>query len=651
MRPRSSPLALALLLAWSGLAPAQTGVQVRPSGGELGLQLGGNWAGRTQAPANRRFDYWEWARFGIKGLVLDHRLLEFNAQLRPMWRQVSWTGPVEPGDLGARHFDFDVGGTLLGKRPYWASFRAARSTNTLRGRAGSEINYVHKLLEGRFGLRNRYLPVELSYRSTAKDQNWIGGPELPPESTDENRLRLTARNRKTSLLLERIGAQDRAAQLRANTSRGVFTHMLGWGKGSRLSTTLNYFEQSGLRSVERFSWLERVRLQHTRRVASTYGFSIARGKTAGGTTVNRTGEGYLSYRIGSRMSAVTGVRSRSLRHSGGAESALQISSAMNFAVQLPLTATLSAGASVAFERIARTPPEDGWILVVQEEHVVGPSSRFFLDNAFADPASVAVRSADGALVYEGGVDYQVLETPPFVEIVVLPAGRIEPGDTLSADYRYRLAPATGRSVGWGSYRVALAVRGLEVYHAAHLFRPIDVADESLLAEGGVLGAGGVGTRDELAIGVSFRGSVPMGTVDLRAETSRREHETVFSSTSSRVGGGITTRLLSTVSSSLGGNFNRTTTNDVRFDMWSLSWSIAWPALRSLWLRGSVSAWDWSQDVATDGRRLRQAFVGGGLDAVWSVGLTRVELRLSRSQLAGDVARTDDRLWIRAVRTF
>jgi hypothetical protein len=246
---------------------------------------------------------------------------------------------------------------------------------------------------------------------------------------------------------------------------------------------------------------------------------------------------------------------------------------------------------------------------------------FFLDRAAVDLPSVRVLRNDRTLVYQSAFDYELVESGPFVEVVVLPTGQIQVGDTLLVDYRHQLVPQASRAQLVATLNVHISTGPVLAYSHSRLTGSL-AADETPpipVPTGNAVTS--LRDLDEIVFGLRYR----IETFELRATWSFM------------FGSGI----LGTVQ----GAMARTEGTDGPSRTLSGNASIVWWAHRSLSLRATLGSWQRRVDDSD------ASFIGGGLAAEWRRGKFLAVLRYDHSQWDEISPRLDDRVSVILVREF
>lgn len=629
-------MASSLLLA-AGTARGQGTIMVRRPAGEVGVDFDGSWIDFPAVPGTIRRTLQEWLQLRLSGAVRHPRLLSFDVGLRPMRTQTSWTGVPESPGGGIDGFGGSVAVKALTGAPVSLSARGFRSTENNRGRFGVETDLDLTEWGGRLTYRNPYMPLDLDYSSRSRDMTWRPAPQQVIRQDETIRtLRFTARSSKTHAFLERLSFDDRLGERDFTTYRAILDHLLRWGKRSNLSSSLRYYDRVGTAAQERVSWSQLVHLQHTWKLASDYNYQILSQRTGRDVTHGLSGQVSTTYLVLPNLSVGAEWFGQSTQFSAGRQSFYRARPRLSYSRGLPLGARFQGSLSVGYEWQSQEPGEDGFVPVINERHVVEPSGKFTLGEGHADAASVTVTSTDETTVFEAGFDYRIVEAEPFLEILVLPGGRIQVGDTVLVDYRFQIVPAASTNALVTEYDTYIQLGGLRLYHRR------SVRDELNGTEPGLLPV--LASYEDMKTGIGFTLSTSVGTVDLLGEHRLRQ-SSGFDFTSYLVRGGFTFAPRRNLRGRIGASTNIRRGGDLPFNMVSAESSLDWRADRSLRLHAGLTAWAWSEDG------LRERFIGGGLGAEWQVGLTTLRLRYDRLSWEDGFDRSEDRLLLRAVRSF
>lgn len=634
--------ARALLVAVPLLLVARTGwsqgiVSLRAPSGQIGVDFDGSWVDYTLLPQTNRQTVREWLYLLLEGEIRDPRFVSFRVGLRPTLVQANYTQLTGNVDGGGEQLGVDGSITILPRLPVSLSGRGFRWIGTMQGSFGTENRLAMTELGGRLTFRNPYLPAELDYSVRSRDETWIPGTGLEVERQETVRtLRFTARNSKLNALFERLDFDDRTADRDFVSYRASLVHLYRWGKRSSLTSQLRYLDRIGSAAYELVSWTEQAHLQHTWKVASDYRFGLFSRGSPGNVTSGRFGRIAASWRAQDRLNVSAEGYGESSEFPFGHRSLYRASPRVTYAVGLPLGGELSVGGSLGYEWRRQDPTDDAWAQAVNEVHVVDASGSFLLDNPFADPTSVVVTSADETVVYLDGLDYQQVEAGSLLEILILPSGRIQVGDTLLVDYRYRLVPLARTDGIVADYSIALRIAWVTVYHRRALRDSPDGEGPTLTLL----------NFDDMTTGFRLGRTTGLGFLELQGE-HRRLQTDAFTVNRYSVRGALRFELRSNLRTAVGASGVVSRGGAAETELISANSSLDWMPTRTLQLHASLTAWRWDED---DGQR-QERLLGGRLGADWRIGRLALQLRYDRGRRENGVEYSEDRVTFRAVRTF
>ena len=219
------------------------------------------------------------------------------------------------------------------------------------------------------------------------------------------------------------------------------SHELVFGPRRRnsLTSTLNYYNQSGDLDLDRFRWDERLRLRHTDNFRTRYDYTYDQ-TNVGGTDQNRhrASAGFQHDLYDSlTTTGEVGVQ----RSEAGGATALETFANIDFAYrkQVPL-GLLSANLGLAWSKQdseSQTQP----IQIVDQPANFGDAQPIIITGGNVDPNSVIITDPSGLLIYQPGVDYTVTQFPDRLEIDRVIGGQISAGQAVLLDYQLLPLPA------------------------------------------------------------------------------------------------------------------------------------------------------------------------------------------------------------------
>ncbi len=632
------PVLAAAALPWTAApATAQETLAIERPTGELGADFDGSWVDFAAAPNAIRRTFQEWLLLRIRGSVVHPKIASFDAILRPVQAQTTWDIVPSSPSGGISRLDGRAGLTLLGGAPISLRLNGLSARETNRGRFGTRTETRLTEWGSSARYRNPYLPAELDYRDALRDilSRTAEGPGYR-ENDRTRTLRFTARNRKTGLYVERLWFDDRIGARDFASVTGNFDHLYRWGKGSRLRSAFQYLDRTGFAPRRTIFWRQWAHLQHTWTVSSDYEYGIARQEAGGDFTRTRFGRLVATYQPQPELELHASLYGESQRFRIGRQSYYRLGPRIGYARQLARGVHLTTSLMVGYEWHDQKPTAEGTVAVVGERHVIPPSERFTLGQPFADASSVVITSPDGTILYELGLDYRFLSTDPFIEVVVLPGGRLQAGDTVSVDYVREVLPGGSGNALTGDLRLDLRVSSARLYHYRSLQDALGDADVARLAR--------LRNYDDMTTGIAVSVPLAVGSLNVSGEHRRRSART-FDFTTYMLRGGFGATLLRGLRGTLEASAIFQRGGSVQVDMATAKMGAEWAPLAPLRLRSYLSLWSWTED----GRRER--FLGGGLGGEYLIGLVSVGLRYDRLSWVDGLDRTEDRLFLRFSRKF
>jgi hypothetical protein len=379
------------------------------------------------------------------------------------------------------------------------------------------------------------------------------------------------------------------------------------------------------------SWDERLHLQHTRTVGTSWHYGQVSTEVETTRNTGRSAEGLVDAAIlRSLHLTLEGIGGWS-RFPAGSRDHYRAMPGMSFSWPLR-TGMVRARAAVGYEWI-RQAATDGTVSAINEVHVLDPGGRFQLEQPYADVASLILTNPDETLLFQDGVDYRVLGAGAFTEVLILPQSRIAAGDTVLADYRYRLLP-TGRSDGLlVSYGATVGWQGARLYASRDFRQPQDSARYPLVL-----------SHDYLTAGLGFSRELGGVVANLQGEFQRRR----YNGTVVRIyqaNANLSAGFSRTLTAALSGTASRQR-GDVSLDNARGDVDLTWSPGGTLRLHARWSTWWWQQD----GLR-REFFVGGGADAEIRVAQLTGRLAFSRGWWETGVDNVQNLLAVSLVRRF
>jgi hypothetical protein len=623
----------ALLLSASTVAAQQRararGVMVLDYA-EAGVDFDGHWLDYEPSEGQRRLTYREWVRIELAGQILDPRIVNYRLAIRPAFAQEK--SAEENDDIDSDQIGIDGVVNFLSSEPVSLTLSALRADGTTSGEFGTLSDFSTRQFNAQLRWRNRYLPADLEYIDFTRDNLWSPATQDVVFRLNEEieTIRLTAQNSKTGIMVERMTLDDRETDRDFTANRVDFNHSLRWGKGSHLSSQVDYLDREGNFPYERLTWTERLRIQHTWKLRSDTRYRFLSLDTSGSSIDANSGSFSMDYRVTPSLSFGGLAFARRSDFSTGREEGYGAGPQIAYNVALSPNMTLSTSAAASFEILDRE-ATDGVVPVVGEEHVVDASGRFLLDNP--NPESIVVSNSDRTIEFIEGADYRLVQIDGLAEVVVLPGGRILEGDLLLVDYVFVITPDEQFDIIVASYSVGLTRGGFQIF------------DRRSLREGDIVEGTGLGLVefDDHVTGARYNRSSGRTTLQLLAE--RRDYESNGFAALTYRGRGTATRAINPkMNAALSVSGSRTEAEGLRNYLVSIDPTLRWTPTRALHVLARGTAWFWNQNNSP-----RETFVGGSVGVEYRVGKVEVMARYEHNRSDFDITRVENRFMARLVR--
>jgi len=268
------------------------------------------------------------------------------------------------------------------------------------------------------------------------------------------------------------------------TNDARLSHELVFGQRRRnsLTSTLNYYNQSGDLDMERFRFDERLRLRHSDDFRTRYDYTYDQANV-GGTdqTRHRAAAGFTHDLYDSlTTTGEVGVQ----RTEVGGATALETFAVIDFAYrkEVPL-GFLSANLGLAWSR-QNSESQAEPVQVIDQPAAFGDAQPIVITGSNVNPNSIIITDPSGLLIFQPGVDYTVTQFPDRLEIDRVIGGQIGAGQAVLLDYQLLPLPAAitithGLSTGVRYDFQQGPLKGLTLYtHYAKSDQNIETDDPS-----------------------------------------------------------------------------------------------------------------------------------------------------------------------------
>jgi hypothetical protein len=515
----------------------------------------------------------------------------------------------------------------------WA--RAHRSRDEFSGLFGQETRSDTEGFQFGADFKSPYLNASASYLENETDALWSTPGTAPRQRLqDRSQFILNVTNSKTRVRFDRLEIHDQLRPTGFLRYRTLATNRQRWGKGSSLLSRLTYTDQQGTGAVQSLLWGQNVHLQHTGSIATDLRYSL--------TDVTTSGERIKGWYAGFNEMVRLSPKLAFLLDGSGSRQTANVGSVQNWRIQprvrvntkLPAGIRLAVGGGVGYRWRIQDTGAGGTRSVVGESHVVPPSGRFLLEELNPDASTVRVTNEEGTVLYDPGADYRLFESGSFLEVIVLPGGRILPGEALLVDYDHVVYGSSRSELLSWSYGIDLQVKGLQLYHSLTSDNRVKTTNPDDPYTGD--------NRNVIA-GIRYQSATPLGALTLNGEwreTSLGQEKTELMLFDADLSFLISERWRGTA----GAGWS-TRRDGFQYDLYRAYGRVQWNATRNLQAYADLSANAWER-IDQD-----ELYVGGAVGVDWNVALLTIGARLERRHTDSGPMRVQNRIMIRASRRF
>jgi hypothetical protein len=630
-------IACAALLGGITDAQAAEWLNFYPISGDLSFGFKGTQRKGDTGESTRVLEYEEKLRLRLSGYSLDPGFFTFGVNLEPTLRQTETDSGSETVDSDSNYLNYGARFSLLHGVPESpVSLSANFSANT--GETENSLgNWTDLTAETRGADLNwKFNPFKstLSYRDRSINETFSSGFGQPPTERDEFQRTLTYKGKssKMELYLEDDELDDRTADDRDYESQlARLKNNFFWGKGSGLTSQLEYSNREGFSTEEKISVRESIRLQHKRNLFTTYGYNydLWHRTTDTETHHGKFGLNHQLYKNLTTNFRLGGTTVQSDQYQEKSYNAgLDFYYTKNIRPDLRLSASLGGGYNTTdrtggqldFTELPTVPPTR--IVVLAQRYILWPTI------IVAAPGCSPCQEGPHYLVADAGGDFTQLEIPL--------GSPINAGDQITVDYAYQPPTVEYYGVPY-SVSVRLDYRAFALYHRTR-------GEDQTYESGPDPTAVGDSRTD--TTGLEWNWTRGRNRASASAERVYISNFARSPTTKYRLRQSLKYAIApnATLFAGLGESFVKDGTN---VDVYTGELSVAWIPTPGLSVTPRLSAFRRTEDPGGT-----SSFVKAGVDVNWRWRRIVADLRYDHSQYdTNGRGRTDDRVYVKLTRKF
>lgn len=406
---------------------------------------------------SRESIYEETVGLYTKGYIYHPNLFDFDLGLRVGLDQDYEKGTYEE-NRASRLLEYNAHVSIEKKRPYGFELFALKDQQIVEFQftpnAIVDVSEYTLLWQS----RNRFIPTSVRVSTLTKDQRGVFRRE-----EDEKRLTISSSHTipglsSSYLRLDFRDYTEKITGLNLLDQDFTFTNTLNLGEENRknLTTTVHYFSEKDTNTYDQLTATTDLRWKHTENLESFYNLNIFDSTVSFPETESVETFSHAEH-VGIRHQLYDNLKTVASVHYSDSDSDIfketRLGGDLDFFYVRPVpigSVRANLGFSLEKDDLSST---GGLIPVVNESHIMSDVEPVLLDNVGVDLDSITITDVTGSIVYQEGIDYELLVEDGRVRIIRLITGQILQDQEVLVDYLYQgeenLA-YTSRRVRFGS---------------------------------------------------------------------------------------------------------------------------------------------------------------------------------------------------------
>ncbi len=439
-----------LLLLLQTTARAEQWFFADPLTWDARFMFDGSWRETENSPGNiqdsKEFRYREQLSFKKRIHILDPGLATIAFDIRPIFSQVDYVNT----DNSSRENDsvmwnYAINSSFLhgAKKPFSLTAGIDRTTSETNEGMGVRTNTEMKKQQVTLKLKNIYFPSNISY--TKREQNLVRDPGIgaPLLYTGDNteRWKYSGRSRKMSLNVESLEYIDAVFDRNYSYKHSVLNHRFNWGKKSYLRSSMDYAEQKDFGAYRNLILTENMRLQHTKKLFSTYRYVYKETKRTVNSSSHLTNID-INHRLYSNLTTKLGYQQQLDQYANGTSGRSRTSGprySLSYKKKLPMDKSDIAfgfnGSRTATEQAGGAQLKD-----VINYSKTFEADRVLLSQRYIDVNTIEVANSTSGVIYIKDVDYTIAQASSgYTEIYridIANGGQIAVNATVVVNFSY-----------------------------------------------------------------------------------------------------------------------------------------------------------------------------------------------------------------------
>ncbi|MDH5388875.1 MAG: hypothetical protein OEY06_10550 [Gammaproteobacteria bacterium] len=432
----------------------------------------GSWRDTEISPGNTQdsqdLRYREQFSFKKRIHLLDQKIATLSFDLRPTFSQSDYINTDNTtSESDSNTLNYAVNSSFLhgAKTPLSLTAGFDRTTGITSESLGGRADFEMRNKQITLNHKNIYFPSSISYTTREQDRVQESGFSANPLHTNDSIKRLNYRGRssKMNLDIERLDYNDFIYDRHYSYNREQINHAFNWGKSSSLSSRLANKEQKDFGAYKNTSITENLRLQHTKKLFSTYQYAYS--KTERTTnTVNNNSSIDLNHQLYSNLTTQVGYQRNVSRYNagtGGKSTTEGPRYSASYNKKLPMKNSLI---SLGINGSRLNTQQSGGTQLVD---VLGYTDNFEIDliilnQLYIDITTIEVINSTTSSIYNINIDYTVTQSPNgYTEIHRIDGGSISIDEAVTINYSHW---SPGNTSDHNGYFFRINLDNIRIYH-------------------------------------------------------------------------------------------------------------------------------------------------------------------------------------------
>lgn len=407
-----------------------------------------NISSSAQQTDRSRLLFEEVLEMDFKGSIYHPNLASFDINLENGMEQVSekfqpnLTGKLKNNSLNRFH----ILTSFLRQKPYAFSLLADKSRR-IQNREFFERQIIDSTrYGGNFGLKNDYVPVNLSFNN---DSRVISRAFRPSQEYVDNEISSSLSNENDvtgesnfDFTHDRFSRTESGTpdQKGASDNFNLFNQKyLSKDSKKTLSSFLRFYRLTGTSSNSIFNLDERLDMEHTDYLDSLYGYSFSNMSSGGIETKNNRISAGVRHRLYESLTSSFNTYYFNSDATTFSQDSYDLSFNEDYVKKIGKIGRLSAGLGLGYNQEKRKTPEN-ILSMIDESHTLSGGVITLLNTPDVITGTVVVTDSTGTITYALNVDYQLISAGSRTQIQRIAAGVISDGQVVLVDYQANSSP-------------------------------------------------------------------------------------------------------------------------------------------------------------------------------------------------------------------